>query len=460
MTEKRLYDAAAKGDETALHELLQEDPLLLNRVSYTSPNKTPLHVATIHGHLHFVEQILNHNPHLAEELDSQQSSALHVASAKGHVEIVKKLSSAAPDICMLRDSQGRNPLHLAAIKGHIRVLEELFRVAPIAAQEKVKGGLSLLHLCVKYSQFEALKILVPMMNELLNWKNDDGNTILHMAIRYKRIEAIKFLLTVAELEVNAVNLNGMTALDVLIQSRWDFKDSEIEKSLKRAASFGALETNIPQHNNQNIQDNSCKRLFKNQAEWLEKKRNALMVVASLIATMAFQVAVNPPGGVWQDDEGVDSQEDPINTDLTHQNHRAGIAIIARNDPLQYTGFYIVNTISFIASLSIILLLISGLPIRRKFFMWILMLITWISITTIALTYLNSIYMLTPHDDKNLLPSVLASSMLVWYGLMALLLIGHAIRLIIKLVKKLRKRLTPRQTKMVAASVVLVNNIGV
>ncbi|PIN00114.1 26S proteasome regulatory complex, subunit PSMD10 [Handroanthus impetiginosus] len=460
MAEKGLYDAAAKGDEKALHELLQEDPLLLNRVSYTSPNKTPLHVATIHGHLPFVEQILNHNPHLAKELDSQQSAALHVASANGYVEIVKKLLSAAPDICMSRDSQGRNPLHLAAIKGHVRVLEELFRVAPFAAREKVTGGLSLLHLCVKYGQFEALKILVPMMNELLNWKDDGGDTILHMAFRDRRIEAIKFLLTVAELEVNAVNLNGMTALDVLIHSRWDFRDSEIEKSLKRAGAFGAFEPNIQLHNNQNIQDNSWKRLFKNQAEWLEKKRNALMVVASLIATMAFQVGVNPPGGVWQDDKVVDSQEDPFITQLTHQGHLAGISIMARNYPVGYTGFYICNTMSFIASLSIILLLISGLPIRRKFFMWILMLITWISITTIALTYLNSISLVTAYDDRTSLQSVLGNSILVWFGLMALLFIGHTIRLIIKLVKKLRKRSTPRQRRMVAASAVLVNNIGV
>lgn len=36
-------------------------------------------------------------------------------------------------------------------------------------------------------------------------------------------------------------------------------------------------------------------------DWLTDKQNILMVVAVLLATMAFQAGMNPPGGVWQDD---------------------------------------------------------------------------------------------------------------------------------------------------------------
>ncbi|PIN08947.1 hypothetical protein CDL12_18472 [Handroanthus impetiginosus] len=138
--------------------------------------------------------------------------------------------------------------------------------------------------------------------------------------------------------------------------------------------------------------------------------------------MAFQAGVNPP---------------------------ARFSIMPRNYPERYTRFYIVNTMSFIASLSIILLLMSGLPLRQKKFMWILMVTTWIAITTITISYLESTYSLTTPDVENLLWYVMSYSLCVWIGLMALLLIGHTIRLIIKLVKKLRKIVMTRQRRMVA-----------
>ncbi|PIN19030.1 26S proteasome regulatory complex, subunit PSMD10 [Handroanthus impetiginosus] len=395
MAEKRLYDAAAKGDEKALYELLQEDPLLLNRVSYTSPNKTPLHIATIHGHLPFVEQILNQNPLLAEELDSQQSSALHVASAKGYVEIVKKLLSAAPDMCMSRDSQGRNPLHLAAIKGHVRVLGELFLVAPFAAREKVDGGLSLLHLCVKYSQFEALKILVPMMNELLNSKDDDGDTILHMAVRDKRIEVIQYLVKNTNTDVKSKNSKGQTPMSILDQALPN-TISEIREILKPKLRNSKINTQTK------------------PVKWLTKKRDAIMVVAILIATMAFQANVSPAGGVWQDDSDA---------------HRAGEAVMAYNHPKAYKSFIRSNTIAFVSSLSTMLLLISGLPFRRRLFMWILMVIMWLTVTSIALTYAISIVAVTPKKDRKSLSHVIEIGLTVWCGVMGILLGGNTLRLI-------------------------------
>ncbi|KAK6119702.1 hypothetical protein DH2020_046548 [Rehmannia glutinosa] len=227
--------------------------------------------------------------------------------------------------------------------------------------------------------------------------------------------AINFLMSVAALEVNALNLNGMTALDVLIKSRRDVRDSEIEESLKKAGIFRTSETNIPSINvNQNIQKNSWKRLLKQQDDWLEKKRSALMVVASLIATMAFQIGVNPPNGIWQDDSLVDLQGNPV-----PHPHVAGLSVMARNYPKGYPRFYIVNTTGFIASLSIILLLMSGLPLRRRFFMWILMVITWIAITAIALTYALSITMLTPPEEARSILYVVGYSVFVWVCSMVL-----------------------------------------
>ncbi|KAL0311839.1 UNVERIFIED_CONTAM: hypothetical protein Sradi_5583200 [Sesamum radiatum] len=431
--ETELFEAAAKGSITSLQKLLKEDPLILDRVVVNIFSETPLHVAAMLGHIDFVKEIIRIKPQLASELNSIRSSPLHLASAKGHIDIVRALLSVDPRMCLTQDKNGLTPLHLAASKGRLEVMKILLQAKPDAAGVTVYRERNILHMCVKQYQLEALKLLVKTIGDpqFINSKDTGGNTVLHLAVEDKQVETIKFLLSVPALEVNALNLNGMTAVDILIKSRRDVRDSEIEDSLKLAGCFGTTETN---------------------EDWLERKRSALMVVASLIATMAFQVGVNPPSGVWQDDNLVDSQGNPVS-----DPHQAGYSVMAHNYPKGYPRFYMINTTAFIASLSIILLLMSGLPIRRRFFMWILMVITWLAITAIALAYTVSIMVLTPSDEEKSVLSVVGYSVFVWLCLMALLLIGHTVRLIIKLIRKLRKTL--RRRGVVPGSPVLVNNIG-
>ncbi|XP_059642553.1 ankyrin repeat-containing protein BDA1-like [Cornus florida] len=435
--EQRLYEAAMDGNITSLHELLQEDRLLLDRVILYCFNETPLHVAALRGHVDFVKEIVARNPELAGELNSQRLSPLHLASVKGHVEIVKALLLVNGEMCLALDRDGRNPLHLAAIKGRVSVLKELVRVRPDAARTKLDQGSTILHVCVQHNQLEALKLLLLMtMNdhEFANCKNERGNTILHLAVADKQIETIKYLLSSVRMDVNAINVNGFTALDVLEQSQRDVKDLDIAKSLQEAEALRAKDIALVAGNeNRTIRPNGTpwfvhdqrnvpKSIVPHQGEWLDKKRDALIVVASLIATMAFQAGVSPPGGAWQDN---------YNSTDTNQTvpHRAGEAIMAYNYPDSYPIFLRANTIGFVASLSTILLLISGLPFKRKIFVWILMVIMWLTVTAMAVTYVMAIVAVTPKSQRPPLTGVIVVAVIVWGVLMALLLLGNTIRLL-------------------------------
>ncbi|KAI3414473.1 uncharacterized protein J3R85_016218 [Psidium guajava] len=454
--ERRLYKAAAGGDVASLLDLLKDDPLILDRCTAWSYDETPLHVAAMLGHEKFVDEILDRKPELAGELDSRKLSPLHLAAAKGHVGVVKKLLSVKAEMCYTRDRYGRNPLHVAAVKGRVNVLKELVQECPDAARHKMEHGDTILHLCAKHSNLEALKVLMETVgdHEFVNLKNDDGDTILHLAAADKQTETIHFLMSFTPVEANSLNRNGLSAYDLLAQSGnpgrhmdimnnfceakmrnanvHDLSRSEIEPMTMRALPPNADDERIAFP----VQRKGSKKNIKKQYDWLERKKSALMVVASLTATMAFQVGVNPPGGFWQDTTQGDGSTNP---------HQAGFSIMADNYPVGYSCFLGINTLGFLASLSIILLLVSGLPLRRRFFMWILMVIMWVAITSIALTYVLSIVVFTPSHEKNSIYEIIRFGVLAWAGLMVLLLVGHTIRLILKAIRNIKKVVTRRRS---------------
>ncbi|KAM5562278.1 hypothetical protein ABKV19_017479 [Rosa sericea] len=126
----RLYHASVEGSVSSLNTLIQNDPLLLRRVSLTTLSETPLHLSALLGHLEFSKIILTHNPRLAKELDSSRRSPLHLASAEGHKELVQVLLLAFPDACLFPDQEGRIPLHYAAMRGRVEVVKELTHAKP------------------------------------------------------------------------------------------------------------------------------------------------------------------------------------------------------------------------------------------------------------------------------------------------------------------------------------------
>ncbi|CAA2963595.1 ankyrin repeat-containing BDA1-like [Olea europaea subsp. europaea] len=458
--ENMLFEAAAEGNVNSLEKLLQEDPIILDRVIVNSFSDSLIHVAAILGHSDFVKEILRRRPEFAGELNLCQSSPLHLASAKGYIEVVRVLLSANPLMCLARDRNGLTPLHLAAIKGRIEVVKELVQAKSDATRVIVGQGQTILHLFVKYYQIEALRHLVNTIRDrdFTNCKDSDGNTILHLAVADKQVETVNYLLMESAIEVNAQNLRGMTAMDVLIRSRTDLRDEEIKESLKHAGAFGSTENNSlvqinhsttspglnlsfeHQDRSLNMKKNSRKTMFSQNVGWLEKKRSALMVVASLIATMTFQVGVNPPGGVWENNYKLNSRGKPLGP----QSHKVGESIFGHKYPIVYKIFLIANTTGLIASLSIILLLMSGLPLRRRIFMWILMVITWIAITAVALTYFLSIIALSPEKEEHSIFILIGFSSFIWFCLLVFLLMGHTIRLIIRMVRKLIKCLSLKE----------------
>ncbi|KAF9680971.1 hypothetical protein SADUNF_Sadunf06G0177000 [Salix dunnii] len=432
--QRKLQEAAAEGNVTTLLILLQEDKLVLDRCGVTCPAETPLHIAAMLGHLGFTREILCRKPEWVKELDLRRSSPLQLATANGHLEVVKALLLVDADICLVKDRNGWNPLHVAVIKGRFDVLKELVQAKPDAIRTRGQRGETILHLCVKHCQLEALKFLVGIASadtEFVNSGDDDGFTVLHLAVADREIEALNYLISESPIQVNALNANGFTALDiVLAQGRRNIKDAEIQNTLREAGAISSKDMSSTMHGLEAIRSHKSTTLRKRNSwrkkNWLEERRNTLMVVASLIATMAFQAGISPPIGNWQEDK----------QESLSGSHEAGRSIMADKMPDEFAFFVGYNTTSFLASISVIILLISGIPFKWRFFMWILMIIMWIAILATTRTYIISISCLSSRQNER--SSAEAGFLVAFYSVAGIVLTGYSTRLIRKIVTLARR----------------------
>ncbi|KAF8036543.1 hypothetical protein BT93_C2310 [Corymbia citriodora subsp. variegata] len=457
---EKLLQAVQNGDVPAFLDVLQRDPLVLDRIIVLGVSETPLHAASVLGHTNLVQELLRRAPKLASELDSRGNTPLHLAAAKGHVEIVTLLLSADPAAASARNLDGRAPIHVAAIKGRVDAVGRIVVGAGGArsAREVTDRGETALHLAVANGKLEVVRAVVGAVGErdgaeLLNWKDCDGNSILHIAVAKKQIETIKFLLAIPGVNVNPINKNGSTPLDVLKQSPRDLQDMEIEDSLLNERALRSKSIYPFDHDPDQMQIPQVSREaptspllvmreipLKNKpparkrANEISHHRSSLMVVASLIATVAFQAAITPPGGVWQSDYTVDDNGKPVK-----EPHFAGTSIMAHNQRKEYGLFFIFNTMAFLSSLSIILLLVSGLPIKRRRWMWVQMVTMWIAMTAQVITYFIALrHMTLDKTDSDVFPvlkKVTETAVLAWFCLMGVVFIGNLGRVCVYYLRK-------------------------
>ncbi|MFQ6658161.1 hypothetical protein Gotur_027546 [Gossypium turneri] len=184
------------------------------------------------------------------------------------------------------------------MKGYLDVLLELFYAKPWAARSLMAQGDTILHGCVRCNQLEALKLLVTegiSDQEFVNCLNYEGNTILHMAIVANQTQAIKFLIRRKEVDKNCKNKDGFKALNLLSQN-------QIDEFANDESLSDVIRNNILLSKQEPDQSNAIPKSKRSNVDWLERKCHNLILAASLLANTAFHAAVNPPSGVWQDND--------------------------------------------------------------------------------------------------------------------------------------------------------------
>ncbi|KAI3991933.1 hypothetical protein MKX01_012878 [Papaver californicum] len=288
----KLYEISLQGNVNSLKELLNKHSHLPLDTTFTGNGRTCLHVAAMCGHVKFSEELMRRNIQLTRVKDSHGFTPFHLASARKSSLMVEKLldGNNLQDVCMEQDQDGRTPLQLAAIEGRVKTMEVLFEKNPEAIHTRNGQRETILHLCVQHNSLKALKLLINHLSSpgadpiSVNSIYTHGTTIFHLAAERKQMECMKYLMESKDFKIhtNALNSDNHKARDMLTQTE------------RYALEIGCY-----------------KKEEKTSKEWMVERLNALLVVATLIAGIAFQAVMNPPGGVFQEDSTIKASDNPV-----------------------------------------------------------------------------------------------------------------------------------------------------
>ncbi|KAL3743341.1 hypothetical protein ACJRO7_018613 [Eucalyptus globulus] len=339
--DKKFQEAILNDDVDALHTLLVQNPILLDRATKEPFPNTPLHVAAAASKTQVAVELATLRPSFARRLNPEGFSSMHLALQHEHFQTARALVTIDPELIRVKGRERITPLHYIAEREGDAELEL-----------QATTSFTAVHIAVKSCNIKAVEVLLGWMKrvyltEVLDWKDEDGNTVLHIAVvklltddrpfLFKNRPFLGCMYTDRLVKVNAKNFHGKTALDM---SREGHCNKEIPDMLGTAGTLLTLSQFL---SGKLILFEKCSRYFGIRDE---QTRNMILVVATLIATCTYQATLSPPGGYWQEDS------DPVTNSISivQKPHMAGNMILGGS---KVYFFIVLNSLAFYTSIGTI-----------------------------------------------------------------------------------------------------------
>ncbi|XP_023000639.1 ankyrin repeat-containing protein At5g02620-like [Cucurbita maxima] len=450
-----IHGAASNGHTDVVRELVNASPKLAHLAD--SNGNLALHIACSKGLREMAWTLLQRDANMSMQYNNNGYTPLHLAVMNGKVVILEEFLSLASSSFYQSTKEGETIFHLAIRYGWIDAFVYLFHIS---------NG-----------------------SNLLNCRDRYNNTVLHVAVGAQRYQIAEFLIRKTGVEINSRNYKGQTALDILDQigdtpenrrlesllikfggrrysevlspsqytdmstiyqtnaaasssspSLWSHVDGRSQELIvptmipsdsKFADQFSTkseaekIPSPVLTDHDRKINSHVKRHRVKMYTEALQNARNTIVLVAILIATVTFAAGINPPGGVYQ-------QEDEKN------KRKVGQSTVS--DTLAFRIFMVCNDVALFTSLGLVIVVISVVPFRRKPQIVMVMVaqkVMWVAVAFMATGYVAAIWVVVPRDEGvgNWVSVVTAVS----GGILGVVFIGLTVMLIEHHVHKSKKQ---------------------
>ncbi|KAH7856330.1 hypothetical protein Vadar_000138 [Vaccinium darrowii] len=338
--------SAREGDVPglkALYDALKRDPKILDTMDKIPFFQTPLHEVAVHTprdearQAHLALELLNLKPSFGRKLNTDGLSPLHLAVRERFSGFAKQLIKWDRELIRVKGMEGQTPLHCVAEIGdtETNLLAEFLCACPESINDLTIRNETALHIAVKHGQVKAFKVIFQWIwktynGELLIRKDEDGNTVLHIAASTNQLEAPQPWILLGR--------GGLRTYSRGVQKLHQFDHEE----------YASLKENNPRLDEfllskEPFFDHIVRCILHLRKELSLDMRSMVILVATLIATATFEA---------------------LKSDLKSEIKEEQSSSSSSTEPLANLGkmtYYVLNTLSFTASIAVMISVLSLRP---------------------------------------------------------------------------------------------------